>query len=99
MNPLHVKIGLFTALLLLTLYMVLILVGDNGLRELNAMKRELSVLKAENKNLARQNQQLYRQVQRMKEDPEFAESIIREKLKMVAKDEIVFKFKKQEEAQ
>ena len=99
MNPLHLKIAFFFALLILTGYMVLVVVGDKGLFELNAMKQELAALKAENKALEEKNLEMHRKIKRMKEDPAFLESIAREKLKMIAKDEIVFKFKEKEDRQ
>ena len=96
MNASHLKIAFFFALLILCGYMALIIVGDKGLRDLNAAKQKLSILEAENAVLQQKNVELHRQIKRMKEDPEFVENIAREKLKMIGKDEIVFKFKKEE---
>ena len=73
--------------------MVLIFIGDNGVRDLNAMKLELSTLKAENENLQQKNIEMHRKIKRLKEDPEFIENIARQELKMIGKDEVVFKFK------
>lgn len=69
-----------------------ILFGDKGWRDLNAMKQELAVLKAENDTLQQENIDLHRRIQRLKEDPEFMETVARQELKMIKKDEIVFKF-------
>ena len=73
--------------------MVLIFIGDNGVRDLNAMKLELSTLKAKNEGLQQKNIEMHRKIKRLKEDPEFIENIARQELKMIGKDEVVFKFK------
>ena len=99
MNPLRLRMAFFFALLVLAGYTVLIVVGDKGLIELNAMKQELAALKAENKLLQEKNLEMHRKIKRMKEDPAFVESIAREKLKMIAKDEIVFKFTEKKDDQ
>jgi cell division protein FtsB len=99
MSPLRLKVAFFFALLVLTGYMALVVFGSKGLLELNAMKQELAALKAENKALQEKNLEMHRKIKRMKEDPEFLESIAREKLKMIGKDEIVFKFKEKEDPQ
>ncbi|MBC2763550.1 MAG: septum formation initiator family protein [ANME-2 cluster archaeon] len=70
--------------------------GDNGFRDLNAMKQELNALKAKNENLQQKNIEMHRKIKRLKEDPEFIENIARQELKMIGKDEIVFKFKEKE---
>ena len=84
------------AVLILISYMVLIVIGDNGVRDLNAMKQKVSTLKAENDVLQQKNIEMRRQINRLKEDPEFIENIARQELKMIGKDEIVFKFKEDE---
>jgi cell division protein FtsB len=76
--------------------MVLIVIGDNGVRDLNAMKQKVSILKAENDALQQKNIEMRRKINRLKEDPEFIENIARQELKMIGKDEIVFKFKEDE---
>ena len=96
MKPAHLTIAFFFAILVLISYMVLIIIGDNGLRDLNAMKQELSALKTENKKLQQKNIKMHRKIKRLKEDPEFIENIARQELKMIGKDEIVFKFKEDE---
>lgn len=92
MRPSHITIGfIFTGAILIA-SMGFIIFGDNGLRDLNAMKRELKALKAENNALQQENIDLHRRIQRLKEDPEFMENTARQELKMIRKDEIVFKF-------
>jgi len=95
-NSFHLKIVFFLAVLILISYMVLIVIGDNGVRDLNAMKQKVSILKAENDALQQKNIEMRRKINRLKEDPEFIENIARQELKMIGKDEIVFKFKEDE---
>jgi cell division protein FtsB len=92
-NSSHLKIAFFFAGLVLISYMILIFIGDNGVRDLNAMKMELNTLKAQNEDLLQKNIEMHRKIKRLKEDPEFIENIARQELKMIGKDEIVFKFK------
>jgi len=92
-NSSHLKIAFFFVVLILISYMVLIFIGDNGVQDLNAMKLELNTLKAENELLQQKNIEMHRKIKRLKEDPEFIENIARQELKMIGKDEIVFKFK------
>ena len=96
MNSFYLKIVFFLAVLILISYMVLIVIGDNGVRDLNAMKQKVSILNAENDALQQKNIEMRRKINRLKEDPEFIENIARQELKMIGKDEIVFKFKEDE---
>lgn len=70
--------------------------GEKGWNDLNAMKQEVETLKAQNAALSRKNAELQQKVSRLKNDPEFLEDIARQELNVIAKDEIVFKFKKEE---
>jgi len=92
-NSSHLKIAFVLAGLIIISYMVLIIIGDNGVRDLNAMKQDLDTLKAENEVLQQKNIEMHRKIKRLKEDPDFVENIARQELKMIAEDEIVFKFK------
>jgi cell division protein FtsB len=92
-NSSQLKIAFFFAGLIIIAYMVLIFIGNNGVQDLNAMKLELSTLKAENEELQQKNIEMHRKIKRLKEDPEFIENIARQELKMIGKDEVVFKFK------
>lgn len=96
MNSSHLKIAFFFAVLVLISYMVLIVIGDKGVRDLNAMKQEIIDLKNKNDVLQQKNIQMHRKIKRLKEDPEFIENIARQELKMIGKDEVVFKFKENE---
>jgi cell division protein FtsB len=93
MNPIHVKIALAFAVLILLSYLVLIITGDRGLMDLRGMRHQLNSLKLENKTLEQQNIEMYRKIKRLKEDPAYTESIARQELRMIGKDELVFEFK------
>jgi cell division protein FtsB len=95
-NSSHLKIAFFFVVLILISYMVLIFIGDNGVQDLNAMKLELNTLKAENELLQQKNIEMHRKIKRLKEDPEFIENIARQELKMIGKNEVVFKFKEED---
>jgi cell division protein FtsB len=92
-NSSRLKIALFFVGLILITYLVLILTGDNGVQDLNAMKLELNTLKSKNEKLQQKNIEMHREIKRLKEDPEFIENIARQELKMIGKNEVVFKFK------
>jgi len=53
----------------------------------------------QNTELQRQNIELSRKVKRLKEDPEYIENIARQELKMIGKDEVVFKFQQKKTAE
>ncbi|MGB9499731.1 MAG: FtsB family cell division protein [Dissulfuribacterales bacterium] len=99
MKPIHVKIAIVFAVLILVSCFVIIIWGDNGLRDLNTTKQKLNDLKIQNTELQRRNIELSRKVKRLKEDPEYIEDIARQELKMIGKDEVVFKFLKKEAAE
>ena len=99
MKPIHVKIALVFAVLILVSCFAIIIWGDNGLRDLNATKQKLSDLKNQNTELQHQNVELSRKVKRLKEDPEYIENVARKELKMIGKDEVVFKFQQKEAAE
>ncbi len=93
MKSIHAKIAFAFAVLILLSYLVLIITGDRGLMDLRGMRQKLNSLKMENKNLEQQNIEMYRKIKRLKDDPAYTESIARQELKMIKKDEIVFEFK------
>jgi cell division protein FtsB len=98
-KPIHVKIAFVFAVLILVSCFAIIIWGDNGLKDLNATKQKLNDLKVQNKELQRQNIDLSRKVERLKKDPEYIENIARQELKMIGKDEVVFKFQQKKTAE
>ena len=82
--------------LIVAAYFFLVIRGEKGWNELNAMKLEVNTLKAQNEALSKKNTELQQKVDRLKNDPGFLEDVARQELNMINKDEIVFKFKKKE---
>ena len=96
MKPPQLKLALIFGILVLIAYFAIIIFGDNGLRALNAMKQELNSINVQNEKIQQKNIEKHRKVKRLKEDPEFIENIARQELKMIGKDEVVFKFQAKE---
>ncbi len=70
-----------------------IIFSEKGLSDLNRLKAERDIL-LENKNaFDEENRILYRKIKRLKDDPRFIESVARDELGMIGKDEIICKFK------
>ncbi len=67
----------------------MIVFGDNGLIELSRLRAKERMMAGQNQALARENIDLYRIVDRLKNDPEYIETIARNELGMVGKDDIV----------
>ncbi len=93
MKPVHAIIALVFAALILLSYLALIITGDRGFMEMRGMRQKLNDLELENKALEQQNIEMYRKIKRLKDDPAYTESIARQELKMIKKDELVFEFK------
>lgn len=85
-------IGLWTASLMMVIYLLFIIFGGHGLMALKSMRRDLSSVKQENVRVEKQNTELYRTINRLKNDPEYIEYMARHELNMVAPGELVFKF-------
>ena len=85
------KITLFSVVSILFLLFLLILIGDNGLLDMNKLKEQKTDLSRKNEQLARENISLYREINRMKNDPEYLESVARQELGVIAEDEIILK--------
>ncbi len=80
-------------LVMFTLLVVIIL-GDNGLVELNRLRHTHQDLMETNARLTQENVQLYRAIDRLQNDPIFVETIARRELGMIRPDEVIFKFKR-----
>ena len=79
-----------SALLLLALFFFII-VSEHGLLDLRSLKEEHSRLIEENLQLTRENQDISIEIDRLKHDPAYIESIARQELGMIGKDEIILK--------
>ena len=77
-----------TAVVLFNL-MLLIVFGDNGLVELARLRAQEQRLADQNETLARENVDLYRTIGRLKNDPVYIESVARNELGMVGKDDVI----------
>ena len=81
-----VVVGTACALLVV---LSMIVFGDNGLIELSQLRAKERMMAGQNQALAGENIELYRIVDRLKNDPEYIETIARNELEMVGKDDIV----------
>lgn len=87
------KILLSMVILLLFSMLVFIMFSDSGLADLFKLRSERDRLLQENARLKRENLTMYRMIERLKNDPEYIESIARKELGMIKKDEVILKQK------
>ena len=87
------KIVVVTAIALLFSFLLVIGLGDRGAVDLYQLRLRKARLDASNLELRKKNRTLYRSIQRLKNDVEFIETIARNELGMVAKDEVVYQFR------
>lgn len=85
------KILLSIVILLLFSLLVFIMFSDSGLADLFKLKSERDRLFQENARLKRENLTMYRMIERLKDDPEYIESIARKELGMIKKGEVILK--------
>ena len=80
-------------MVILTLFslFLLIIFGDNGLVDFVLIKGEKNSLIEKNEKLNRKNLNMYREIDRLKNDPKFVESVVRQELGVIGKDEVIFK--------
>jgi len=90
------KILLSFAILALFSLLLFIVFNEYGLADLRLLKQERDGLLQKNAQLEQENLSLYRQIDRLKNDLKFIESVARQELGMVGKDEVVYKLKKPE---
>jgi len=78
---------------ILTLFSMLlfILFSDKGLSDLFKLKSERDRLVNQNVQLKKENDTLYRTIERLRNDPEYIESVARKELGMIKKDEVILK--------
>lgn len=69
--------------------MLLIVFGDNGLIELSRLRDRQNHLAQQNQTLARENVDLHRTISRLRTDPVYIESVARNELGMVGKDDLI----------
>ena len=71
--------------------LLLIAFAENGLVDLNYLRKERDRLVEKNESLARDNLVLYNEIERLKNDDKYIENIARQELGMIGKDEMILK--------
>jgi cell division protein FtsB len=85
------NIMLSMAILILFSMLLLIVFAENGLIDLNSLRKERDRLVEKNESLARDNLVLYNEIERLKNDDKYIENIARQELGMIGKDEMILK--------
>ena len=85
------KILLSVVIVLLISLLLFIMFSDSGLADLFKLRSEKDRLLQENARLKRENLTLYRTIERLKNDPEYIESIARKELGMIQEGEVILK--------
>lgn len=87
------NISLVASILVLFSLLLFILFSDNGLADFFKLRSDRDRLVQENERLKHENLSLYRTIERLKNDPEYIESIARKELGMIRKDEVILQSK------
>lgn len=87
------KFLLSLSILIIFSLLLFIIFGDNGLLDLNLLKRERHRLVEKNAKITMDNLSLYREIDRLEHDPGYIEDVVRRELGLIAEDEVIFKFK------
>ena len=87
------KILLSLSILIIFFLLLFIVFGDNGLVDLDLLKRERDVLIEKNDRITMNNLSLYRVINRLKHDSGYIEDVVRRELGLIAEDEVIFKLK------
>jgi len=82
---------IFFCILTLFSMLLFILFSDKGLSDLFKLKSERDRLMNQNVQLKKENDTLYRTIERLRNDPEYIESVARKELGMIKKDEVILK--------
>ena len=88
MSPGQKWLVAIAAVILFNLTLVIVF-GDNGLVELSRLRAQERVLAGQNETMARENVSLYRTIDRLKTDPVYIESVARNELGMVGKNDVI----------
>jgi len=87
------KILLSLSILILFSLFLFIIFGDNGIVDLNLLKKERHRLIEKNAKITMDNLSLYRESDRLEHDPRYIEDVVRRELGLIGKDEVIFKLK------
>lgn len=85
------KVLLAAAFLVIFCMALLIVFGDHGVTDLYQLKSRRDQLLRTNQTLALENIRLINQIDRLKTDPTYIETIARDELGLISKDEIILK--------
>lgn len=85
------RVALTIAALVLISLLFLIIFGEHGLVDLNALKAERDQLAETGEQLTRKNLSLSVEIDRLKHDPKYIENVARQELGMVGEDELILK--------
>ena len=85
------KYKILISICIVTLFAMLLfsLFSDKGLSDYFTLKSERDRLVMENIRLKEKNDELYRTIERLRNDPEYIESVARKELGMIKKDEVI----------
>lgn len=89
LNKLNIMLSM--AILILFSMLLLIVFAENGLVDLNFLRKERDRLVEKNEGFARDNLVLYKEIERLKNDDKYIENIARQELGMIGKNEIILK--------
>jgi cell division protein FtsB len=87
------KILLSLSILVIFSLLLFIIFGDNGLVDLNLLKRERDGLIEKNTNITMDNLSLYREIDRLEHDSRYIEDVVRRELGLIAEGDVIFKLK------
>ena len=79
------QIALTCGVLTIVITFFLIIVGNNGISDLQLMKNERQALINDNNRLKRKNLDSYHEIERLKKDSTYIETIARQELGLVGK--------------
>lgn len=85
---------LSAAAVLLGVLFFFIIVSENGLKDMNFLKKEQARLVNLNMRLSQENLAISVEIERLKYDPAYIENIARQELGMIRADEFILKPKK-----
>jgi len=78
----------------LTLVIVLMTFGRNGLFKLYRLKREKATIATYNETLKAKNKAMRVEIARLKSDKEYISKVAREELGMIGENEVIYRFDK-----
>ncbi len=75
----------------LLIFLLLIFFGEKGFNDYLFLKAQKKEILKENEMLVQKNISLYHRIERLKNDPIFAEYLVRKELGVVGKEDLIFK--------